>query len=462
MGLRIVIAGRPITRAIQTTKRCAIIRERAVELLSRFSNWLDIRRVTTHAAIASMLIWLMFAFNLTRAGFLDRSGKLKGTDFLQFYAAGLFGRAHRIAEMYGVHQFAAATERAIGGIQGWHYLPVYPPQVGLMFWPFAFAPYLTAFAMWSVLNVLLYVGCLAAIAHLYPKITAHRPALILAAFAFPPFFNEIAHGQVSILVLACVVGSFYAFIRGEKFIAGIALGCTAFKPPIFVAFMVACIAVRGFRLVTGMTVAAAAQLAGVLVLAGLDSVRAYFRFAVKLPRVNDLVLAGKPYQMHSLRSFWMLLGTGRFDLELWLLSSLVVLVMLARYWRRESQSDLQFAALIVAATLIDPHVYIYDVVIIAPALIVALERARVLGATVAADAVRAAVYVLFGCLFLGPLSRITHLQLSVPVMAALLFAMTRATGAEGYRERWVETADARSESSGLTARPVFGTSEPAV
>ncbi|HEY6395173.1 MAG TPA: hypothetical protein VIX12_07115 [Candidatus Binataceae bacterium] len=39
--------------------------ERAIRVLSRFSNWLDIRRVTAHAAIASSLIWLMFVFNLT-------------------------------------------------------------------------------------------------------------------------------------------------------------------------------------------------------------------------------------------------------------------------------------------------------------------------------------------------------------------------------------------------------------
>jgi len=197
--------------------------------------------------------------------------------------------------------------------------------------------------------------------------------------------------------------------------------------------MIVCAAVRAFRIVTGMTVGGAAQLAFVLLLAGLNSVRAYVQFAVSLPRVGDLVLAVKPYQMHSLRSFWMLLGAGRFEIELWLLSSLAVLVILARYWRRESHPDIRFATLIVATTLIDPHLYIYDAVILAPALIVAIERARVLGETAAADAIRVAVYVLFVCLFLGPLSRITHVQLSVPVMAALFFAMTRATGAEMCR-----------------------------
>ncbi|HEY6395174.1 MAG TPA: glycosyltransferase family 87 protein [Candidatus Binataceae bacterium] len=366
-------------------------------------------------------------------------GNLKGTDFLYFYAAGSFASGHRIAEMYGVHQFAAATERAVPGVQGWHYISVYPPQIALMFWPFAYAPYLTAFAMWTVVNMLLYGGCVALIAHLYPKIAAHWPALILAALAFPPFFNAVGHGQVSILALACVVASFYAFVREDRFIAGVALGCTAFKPPIFIAFLIVCIAVRAFRIVTGMTVAGAAQLACILLLAGLNSVRAYIQFAIRLPRVGDLVLTVKPYQMHSLQSFWMLLGAGRFEIELWLLSSLAVLVILARYWRRESHADMRFAVLIVAGVLIDPHLYIYDAVMLAPALIVAIERACVLGETVAADAIRIAVYVLFVCLFIGPLSRITHVQLSVPVMAALFFAMTRATGIEMRRSLPVQT-----------------------
>lgn len=299
-----------------------------------------------------------------------------------------------------------------------------------MFWPFAYAPYLVAFAMWSVMNALLYAGCLAVMARLYPTLAAHRSALILAALAFPPFFNAVAHGQVSILALGCVVASFYAFVRDDRFIAGLALGCVAFKPPVFIAFMFAWIAVREFRVVIGMMVAGAAQLVIVVLFAGLDSIRAYVEFAVRLPRVDELVLAVKPYQMHSLRSFWMLLGAGRFEIELWLLSSLVVLVILARCWRREPAEDMRFAALTVAAMLIDPHLYIYDGVMMVPALLVAIARARVLGETIVADAIRVAVYLLFVCLFLGPLSRITHVQLSVLVMAALFFAMTRATPRE--------------------------------
>jgi alpha-1,2-mannosyltransferase len=398
------------------------------KLLDDFANWLNLQRVTAHAAIAASLIWLMFVFNLSRHGLLDRSGNLKGTDFLQFYAAGLFARAHRIAGMYGVHQFAAVTDRVIPGVEGWHYLPVYPPQVALMFWPFAYAPYLTAFAIWTVVNFLLYLGCLALMARLYPKVATQRYALILSALAFPPFFNAVAHGQVSILALACVVASFYSFVRGDRFIAGVALGCIAFKPPIFITFLIVCAVVRAFRMIAGMTVAGAAQLAIALLLAGLNSLRSYVEFAVKLPRVDDLVLAVKPYQMHSLRSFWMLLGAGRFELELWLLSSLAVLVILARYWRRDSRPDMQCAVLIVAAMLIDPHLYIYDAVILAPSLIVAIDRARVLGETAVANAIRVAVYVLFVCLFLGPVSRVTHVQLSVPVMAALFFAMTQTAG----------------------------------
>ena len=188
--------------SIPTSKRFGMARTCAVRFFSSFSNWLNLRRITLHAAVAASVVWLMFIFNLSRSGLLDRLGDLKGTDFLQFYAAGSFARSHRVAEMYGVHRFAEATARAIPGIQGWHYLPVYPPQVALMFWPFAQTPYLTAFAMWSVLNVLLYLGCVAVVARRYPKIAARRTTLILAAVAFPPFFNAVGHGQLSILLLA--------------------------------------------------------------------------------------------------------------------------------------------------------------------------------------------------------------------------------------------------------------------
>ncbi|HYB90532.1 MAG TPA: hypothetical protein VEC38_05765, partial [Candidatus Binataceae bacterium] len=167
--------------------------------------------------------------------------------------------------------------------------------------------------------------------------------------------------------------------------------------------------------------------------AGLGSLRAYILFALKLPLVNDMALAARPYQTHSLRSFWMLFVAGRLGFGLWILSSVAVLAILAGYWSREPRADLRCAALIVAAVLIDPHLYVYDAVILAPALIVAIDSARGLGKTIAADGIRVAVYVLFVCLFLGPLARITHVQLSVPVMLALFVAVTRASATPSWK-----------------------------
>jgi hypothetical protein len=411
------------SNAPHALERRIAMNEKAANFLRSFSNWMDRRRITTHAAIAAAVMWSMFVFSLSRTGLLDRVGNLKGADFLQFYAAGLFARAHRIGAMYGVYQFAAATNRVAPGIQGWHYLPVYPPQVALFFWPLSYFPYLTAFALWSAINVLLYFACLEVVARRYRKLAASRTTLILAA-AFPPFFYAVGDGQVSMLALVCVVGSLSAFWKRDEFLAGLALGCTAFKPPIFVAFVVVCLAVRAVRLIGGMAVAAAAQLLLVLAISGFDSMAAYIRFAMKLPRVDRLALAVKPYQMHSMRSFWMLLGVGRLEIALWLLSSIAILVILARYWRREPRADLRFAALVFAAVLIDPHLYIYDAVILAPALIIAIEHARVLGNCALGNALRLGVYALFVCFFAAPLSRITQVQFSVLILVGLFLMIT--------------------------------------
>ena len=401
------------------------MRARAASFLHGFSAWLTLGRVTAHGAIAASVVCLTFTFNQTTHGLLDRAGNLKGTDFLSFYAAGAFARTHRIAAMYGVSEFEAETARAIPGVHGWHYLQVYPPQIALLFWPLSHAPYLTAFAFWSVLNILLYGTSIAILSRLYPAIATQRLAVIFSALAFAPFFNAIGHGQVSILVLIFVTVSMAAYMREQRFLAGVLLGCIAFKPPFFIAFVIGCVVVRAFRMIAGMAIAAAAQFVLVVLVAGFAPIHAYIEFAMTLSHASDLAFEVKPYQMHSLRGFWILLGTGRFSLELWILSSLAVLAVLAGYWRRQSSPDLRFAALIVAAVLIDPHLYIYDAVILAPALFGAVEHARVMGGTVTADAIRTAVYVLFVCLFLGPLARITHIQLSVPVMCALFFAMTR-------------------------------------
>lgn len=391
--------------------------------LTSVAKRLNARRVTAHAGIAAVVSWGLYFLDIAKPGLLDRAGNLKGADFLQFYTAGKIARTGHISALYDVQQFWAACERSVPGITNRHYLPVYPPQVALAFSPLSSLPYLSSLLVWVVISAAIYAGCCVVLGSMCRTAAARRSAFIMSALAFPPFLSVIAHAQVSIVVLLCVTAAFAAYVRRMPLMAGVALGCTIFKPQIFVAFLVAVIVVRAVRVIAGMLIAAAAQTLLTASFAGISALMAYGELAVKLPKLNAAVLAVKPFQMHSLRSFWMLLPLGRMAMVLWLISAAAILVILNRSWCRLSSVRVQFAVLILAATLINPHLYIYDAVILAPALVVAAEESFIADDR-RADLIRVGLYVLFACFFFGPLSRFTHLQLSVPVLVGLFWVLS--------------------------------------
>jgi len=391
--------------------------------LASVSKCLNPRRITAHATIGAGISWGMYLLNIAKPGFIDRAGNLKGTDFLQFYTAGEIVRTSRISALYDVQQFWAACEHAIPGITNRHYFPVYPPQVALVFSPLSSLPYLSSLLFWVVINVVLYAACSAALAFMCPTAAARRSAFVMSALAFPPFLSVIAHAQVSIVALACITGAFGAYIRRMPLIAGVALGCTVFKPQIFVAFLVALAIVRSHRVIAGMFIAAAVQIFLTATFTGAGALMAYIRLSTHLPQLNASVLAVKPFQMHSLRAFWMLLPVGRAAMVLWLVSITAILVILRARWHRQSRAHVQFAVLILAATLINPHLYIYDAVILAPALVVAAEESMIADDR-RAELIRVGLYALFACFFLGSVTRFTHLQLSVLVLVVLFCALS--------------------------------------
>lgn len=391
--------------------------------LASLSKCLNPRRVTAHAIIGASVSWGMYLLDIATPGFLDRAGNLKGTDFLQFYTAGEIVRTSRMSALYDVQQFWTACEHVVPGITNRHYFPVYPPQVALVFSPLSSLPYLSSLLFWVIINVALYAACSAALAFMCPTVAARRSAFMMSALAFPPFLSVLAHAQVSIVALACITGSFGAYIRRMPLVAGIALGCTVFKPQIFVAFLVALTVVRSYRVIAGMFIAAAGQIILTAMFTGAGTLMAYIRLSAKLPQLNASVLAVKPFQMHSLRAFWMLLPVGRTAMALWLLSIAAILLILRARWHRQSCAHVQFAVLILAATLINPHLYMYDAVLLAPALVVAAEESMIADDK-RAELIRVGIYALFACFLFGSLTRFTHFQLSVPVLVILFYALS--------------------------------------
>jgi hypothetical protein len=132
-------------------------------------------------------------------------------------------------------------------------------------------------------------------------------------------------------------------------------------------------------------------------------------------------------QMHSLRSFWALMVPWPAGaLVLYALSSVVVLAMAAASWRSHGALALRFSALVFAAVLINPHLFVYDLLVLAPPLLMLADWAighaghyLCLPDLYLPGQISVLVYLAFVLPLLGPLTVWTHFQFSVPVFFAI-------------------------------------------
>jgi hypothetical protein len=130
--------------------------------------------------------------------------------------------------------------------------------------------------------------------------------------------------------------------------------------------------------------------------------------------------------MDSLRAFWsLLLPWPQVALALYGLSAAAVLALMVRCWSGRLPLELRFSALLLATILVAPHLTVYDLVILAPAFLL-LADGTAASSQGAAKAVQFLLYLCYPLFLLGPLTRVTHLQLSVVALAALLSITARS------------------------------------
>lgn len=396
-----------------------------------FSRWLTPRRLRAQAIVLAVCLWGVCAIDFATPGLFDRAGNLKFQDFIQFPISARLIVQGDAGELYN-DQALARHIRAIAGPDSKILLRYfYGPQVALLFVPLVGLPFLAQAAIWVVLSLLIYFVCVYLLWKACPNLRPYCGLAAIAAIAYPPLFHFFVRGQISALVLLCFTVSYLAFRGGREWLAGIALGFLFFKPPFLVALPLIFILARAWRPLLGLALAAAAQLAFTLAYFGPAVMRSYFRMLLSSalqPATTQLSLSA--IQMHSLHSFWeLLIPWPRAASVLYLLTALGVIGMAALIWKSSSSLALRFSALLLAAALVNPHLYIYDLLALVPIFLLLADWAfahlqnleRMLPAL---------LYLAFILPLFGPISRWTHLQLSVIVFAALLWSLYRAAAPE--------------------------------
>src|SRR6187200_3372983 len=114
------------------------------------------KRVRVYASLLAITLWSVWLVDISGPGVVDRLGKIKGTDFLQFYVAGSLVRDGRTDLLYDVRSFYARAQAVAGTSHETLFVPVQSPQTAFAFAPLAAVGYTSALAIWLAVAVLLY------------------------------------------------------------------------------------------------------------------------------------------------------------------------------------------------------------------------------------------------------------------------------------------------------------------
>jgi alpha-1,2-mannosyltransferase len=392
------------------------------------ATWLTARRLRAHGLIIAVALWSIYIWTIGTPGLRDRNGNLKGTDFLHFYALGLVAREHAGPELYDMKAQAELASVRVPEAAGTYYLPLYPPQTSLLFAPLATMSYARALAVWWFASAILYFVSCYWTWRACPHLQSEGITVAIVAAGFPGFFHLIAWGQTSGLALTCFTLAYLCLRRKREVLAGIALGCLAFKPQLALAAAIVFIATGAARVILGATLSAAAQfLAGVLYY-GTQTFHDWLWMLRNLRSALPL-LEPKIYQTHCLRTFWsMLVPWPGVALALYGITAGLALVITISLWRHPLVPlSVRFSALLLASVLVAPHLTVYDLVILAPAILLLSDWLMTRSERRVTAQIGTALYCT--CVFplLGPLARWTHVQVSVIAVAGVLFLVWRQT-----------------------------------
>ena len=396
---------------------------------------MTLKRIRAYAPLIAVTLWSVWFIDFSTSGVIDRLGKIKGTDFLQFYVDGSLVREGRADLLY---DFPAQVARAQAIAPGSHetlYVPIQSPQMALVFAPMAAYEYTVALTIWFIVILLVY-GVACSITWRYcTALHQHRAETLACCVAFPGLFSTVLHGQTSCLALLAVAAALLALRRARTFTAGLAFGCLVFKPHWVAAAAAIFLAARQWRVITGVFVAAAAQLGVAYVVMGSAVMKAYSMMLRSVPTIADLL---EPRPSNTLSGFFSALVPSRTAaLGLYVAAALVTLVVTANLWRSDERFELRSSAIVLAMILISPHGFEYDLILLAPVYFLLANWIAESPDGRYTRPMSIALSALFFAPLFNGLPAVIRLQFSVTAMTFLLFALSRvgARARFSYRAR---------------------------
>jgi hypothetical protein len=327
----------------------------------RSGQWLTAARARGYSLILLGICAIAVAGWIALSdGVIDRNGKPLGTDFSNVYAAGALTLQGRPADAYQPALQHAAEKAVFGGREvpfyGWHYPPFFFAVAVVV----AAFPYAWGLAIWLAASLIAYLAAMRAI--------LPRTDTLLIAAAFPAVFVNIGHGQNGFLTAALLGGALQLLDR-RPWLAGVLIGCLAYKPQFGVLIPVALLAGGRWSTIGAAVATVAALLALSLVMLG-GGVWHAFADSMNFTQTVVLEQGGTGWEkIQSVFSALRMWGAGvQLAYAVQIALALMLAAGLAWLWHSDAAFELKAASLATASLLATPYVLDYDLVVLAVAI----------------------------------------------------------------------------------------------
>jgi alpha-1,2-mannosyltransferase len=383
------------------------------------------KRLTVWGVALFGLSWFIYIHTISSPGLIDRAGRFKGTDYIQFYVMGSLVLDGRTDALYDADAHLQEGRRRIDpGLELHASHPNYGPQVALLFAPMALLPFGWSLAIFLLFTAMCYGVSVWLVWRECPGLRNHGRLVALLAAGSPLFLTLFRYGQLTALALFLFSAAFVAMRRNRLFVAGLVLGGLAYKPQFGVVLALVLLAGRQWRIAAGAAMAVAAQLALAWLGAGAQPLVQYGEVLWMLAR-NPQLIELYPTELHSLRGFFQLLIEPPAAVTACFLVALgAVLAAAVRSWSSRAPLGAKWGELVLLTVLASPHLIAYDLVLLTmPLLLFADWAVRHPDHHLHPD-VSLLLVLLYFAPFSGSLiAQFTHVQLSVVAMVVLAWRM---------------------------------------
>ena len=334
---------------------------------------------------ASLIAWGMFGAFLVLPilvilwlRFTTGSGSIRqfDSDFVYFYGVGHIANTYPAVNLYDFDLQQKTFNAIYPAHDAFYGLSPYPPFVALFFRPFALLSFESAYIIWAVLSLALYiVGIAATVREVFPGDRARASLIFCFALAFYPFiFGTLLNGQLAALAVFSVGLAIFQERHSRPFLSGLALSILTYKPTLLIFVLPLLLLTRRFRALAGFIAGASFLIALTTAFDGLSVWPAYLDV---LRRFGKSSLQLWKYVDFNSMSYAVSGGRSRVGLAVLIGASGMIATALAILLWKSARSGrhtqyLAWAACLTWTLLVNVYVPIYDSVLVTISIVLTL------------------------------------------------------------------------------------------